>query len=424
MFGLGKHDLEDALLEAALVGDQVALKEILGRRVEAAAARARRQFSRHHEEVEEGDTALHLAARAGHEPAARLLLSVKVPVNAPNGSGATPLHVAAAEGREQIVRLLLNWKARVDAKDDRGRTPLHLACQEGREGTAQVLLDEGAERGARDADGNTPLHHAAGAGSLFLVKVLASRGANVNDVNHHERTPLHLAIVAADHSAAGRLLPNGRAQRESTARLVKLLLTLGAEPNAVDHVNETALDVMSYLEGDVEADPVAQTLLEAGGTWVRYRSRHPGRDWNPVSAAVRPDRSPRTTKPGQPRETPAPGESFEDPEKGPIVLGKNPVTIGRAPDCDVRYESRAVSRHHARIQHLGRGYLITDLGSHNGTIVDGERITAPHLLEPGEILRIGNDEFVFDGSRLVPRVEQLFDRRGHHAVRGSVCGKT
>jgi len=78
------------------------------------------------------------------------------------------------------------------------------------------------------------------------------------------------------------------------------------------------------------------------------------------------------------------GDEFKE-----VALGKGNLMIGRSKLCDIRLESNAVSRHHALIRYSPRGATIVDLGSTNGTTVDGYAIKE-HLLEPGETIVVGN----------------------------------
>jgi signal transduction histidine kinase len=64
---------------------------------------------------------------------------------------------------------------------------------------------------------------------------------------------------------------------------------------------------------------------------------------------------------------------------------------GRHPDCDVVLDSSAVSRQHARLV-VDRGtYYVEDLGSRNGTFVNGTAVSEPTVLELGDRLRLGPD---------------------------------
>jgi len=55
-------------------------------------------------------------------------------------------------------------------------------------------------------------------------------------------------------------------------------------------------------------------------------------------------------------------------------LRRDPVTLGRAADCDIVLLERQISRYHARIECDADGYVLRDLGSKNGTFVNGERV--------------------------------------------------
>src|SRR3954454_16786329 len=70
------------------------------------------------------------------------------------------------------------------------------------------------------------------------------------------------------------------------------------------------------------------------------------------------------------------------------------VTIGRAPDNTFTIDDEEVSRRHARVFRDGGGFVLEDLGSSNGTLVNGGRIGGPHRLGPGD--RIGVAGVVLD----------------------------
>jgi hypothetical protein len=70
------------------------------------------------------------------------------------------------------------------------------------------------------------------------------------------------------------------------------------------------------------------------------------------------------------------------------VLDRDVLTIGRGADCDITLPERQVSRHHARIERRNRGYLLIDLGSKNGTFVNGHEINQPHSLQDGDEIQI------------------------------------
>jgi hypothetical protein len=69
-------------------------------------------------------------------------------------------------------------------------------------------------------------------------------------------------------------------------------------------------------------------------------------------------------------------------------LAKPETTIGRWKDNDVIVDDRWVSRNHARICRQEERYVVEDLGSKNGTFVNGQRITGPVALVDGDVLQV------------------------------------
>ena len=81
------------------------------------------------------------------------------------------------------------------------------------------------------------------------------------------------------------------------------------------------------------------------------------------------------------RAGPNPGKTFS--------LSKNDIIIGRDINTDIVINSAEVSRRHARFRLEGGSYVIEDLGSTNGTFINGQRLTGRHLLRPGEAINLG-----------------------------------
>jgi hypothetical protein len=80
-----------------------------------------------------------------------------------------------------------------------------------------------------------------------------------------------------------------------------------------------------------------------------------------------------------------------------LALGNATLVIGRMPECDIPLSDANASRQHAEIRPRGNGWIVVDLGSTNGTKVNGSRITEHQLRENDEIM-IGTSRIVFETS--------------------------
>lgn len=69
-------------------------------------------------------------------------------------------------------------------------------------------------------------------------------------------------------------------------------------------------------------------------------------------------------------------------------VDRDNVIIGREEDCDIVLPSRQVSRNHARIRRSGGRHILEDLGSKNGTFVNGQELTEPYTLQDGDEIQI------------------------------------
>jgi pSer/pThr/pTyr-binding forkhead associated (FHA) protein len=72
-----------------------------------------------------------------------------------------------------------------------------------------------------------------------------------------------------------------------------------------------------------------------------------------------------------------------------LKLSHDEITIGRSRECVVLVHNIKASRKHAKIERTGGLYQVTDLGSGNGTKVNGEKISF-HTLEKGDEIRVGD----------------------------------
>ncbi len=81
-----------------------------------------------------------------------------------------------------------------------------------------------------------------------------------------------------------------------------------------------------------------------------------------------------------------------------VDLGEHTTSVGRLPECTITIDDGNVSREHARIKPGNRGYVVQDLGSTNGTLVNGQRITGTRTLSDGDIVSFGSTHVRFEAS--------------------------
>jgi hypothetical protein len=89
------------------------------------------------------------------------------------------------------------------------------------------------------------------------------------------------------------------------------------------------------------------------------------------------------------------------PELLPLTGGR--VTVGRAEDNDIVLPDRRVSAVHALLEQVGPRWCIRDLGSRNGTVLNGERLLGERVLEPGDEVLLGDSRLVFRAPKVPAR---------------------
>ena len=70
--------------------------------------------------------------------------------------------------------------------------------------------------------------------------------------------------------------------------------------------------------------------------------------------------------------------------------------LGRGTDCNLRLRSAAISRHHCLLRFRATEATLTDLGSSNGTFVNGKRIRSQTSLQSGDEIALGPYRFILD----------------------------
>jgi hypothetical protein len=79
-----------------------------------------------------------------------------------------------------------------------------------------------------------------------------------------------------------------------------------------------------------------------------------------------------------------------------LVVGPAGVTMGRSRQCDVMLDDPNISRTHAEIRARGGSWVLTDLGSTNGSRLNGRRVDGSEVLKPGDEIELGTSRITFE----------------------------
>jgi ankyrin repeat protein len=241
------------LIDAVKAGNREAIRALLKQRVDVNAPEA------------DGTTALHWAVRADDVESVQALLRAGATANVANRNGITPLSLAALNGTRAVVEALIEAGADVNALLPQGQTALMMAARGGHVDAVNVLLSRGADVKAREQVlGETPLIWAAAENHPGVIEALVGRGADVNGRSN----PLTFPREEYGDGKSARLtvLPKGNwvplmyAARQNATGAVKALAESGANLDATDPDNMTALNV-AIINANYDA---AALLLDLG----------------------------------------------------------------------------------------------------------------------------------------------------------------
>ncbi|KAL5092097.1 hypothetical protein Trisim1_001988 [Trichoderma cf. simile WF8] len=171
--------------------------------------------------------------------------------NFSDGDKQTALHIAAREGHDDIVSLLLEADAMLDEVDDHGQTPLTVAALAGKIAIVQTLLDAGADPLQKNAEEETIVAQVAykNCSSVYasIVDILINKGVDPNSVDYSRHTALHWAAAADKADVVECLLRHkarlvkdiqlwnplhhaARNSSDSGTKIANLLIEAGANP--------------------------------------------------------------------------------------------------------------------------------------------------------------------------------------------------
>jgi len=109
---------------------------------------------------------------------------------------------------------------------------------------------------------------------------------------------------------------------------------------------------------------------------------------------------------------PSDGDAFE------YSIEDDSVVIGRSSRCDLAVADRSLSRQHLRIYRSEDDWMVEDMGSRNGTRVNGMLISGPTAIKPGDIINASMSIFNFGGPPKVP-AQRSEDSEGQTVFRSA-----
>ncbi|KAK3172255.1 hypothetical protein OEA41_005575 [Lepraria neglecta] len=172
---------------------------------------------------QEGESALHAAARNNDVSVVEDLLSKDCCIEDFDSRGWTPLHIAAARGNLEVLRCLVAHTGKVDIAGEQmsNDTPLGLAAEYDKADAIEILACAGAIIEARNSCNNTPLMVAALEGCSGAVRKLVELGAEVN---------CHNSLESALFLLCGRTN-----KREARLEILQTMLDAGACPDGIEN---------------------------------------------------------------------------------------------------------------------------------------------------------------------------------------------
>jgi hypothetical protein len=149
---------------------------------------------------------------------------------------------------------------------------------------------------------------------------------------------------------------------------------------------------------DIE-DALVSELAEAAREYAREEGYH---FMGPVTVTLAVDNNLRSGRFGivsqLKQATAGPGMgSLVLPSGQRVDLGST-VTVGRLPECTISVNDSNISRRHAEIRAGSSAFVVVDLGSTNGTLVNGVKIDGEHRLADGDIISFGSTHVRFEAS--------------------------
>lgn len=179
--------------------------------------------------------------------------------------------------------------------------------------------------------------------------------------------------------------------------------------NVLDSLSEGEFEVVATFEPFSVPEAPASPASLRGAT--NYAPVRPPRESSLPTRITKPAAQP--APPVQPAPQQAPAPRLNMPVSSPAAgaprffleiegrmhpVDRLPFVLGRGSDADLRLDDKGVSRRHLQLSMQGGAVVASDMGSTNGTLINGVPLRAPVVLANGSLLRMGNTRIIFHSS--------------------------
>ena len=187
--------------------------------------------------------------------------------------------------------------------------------------------------------------------------------------------------------------------------------------NVLDSLSEGEFEVVATFEPFSVPEAPASPSLRGATNYAPVRppreSSLPTRITKPAAQPAQPAHPAHPAQPAQPAQPQAPVGRPSMPVPPPAAAAPRffleiegrmhpvnhlPFVLGRGSDADFRLDDKGVSRRHLQLSMQGGAVVASDMGSTNGTLINGAPLRAPVVLANGSLLRMGNTRIIFHSS--------------------------
>ena len=178
--------------------------------------------------------------------------------------------------------------------------------------------------------------------------------------------------------------------------------------NVLDSLSEGEFEVVTTFEPFSVPEAPASPSLRGATNYAPVRppreSSLPTRITKPAAQPPQPPQPAQLQtpvgRPSMPVPPPAAGipRFFLEIEGRMHPVDRLPFVLGRGSDADLRLDDKGVSRRHLQLSMQGGAVVASDMGSTNGTLINGAPLRAPVMLANGSLLRMGNTRIIFHSS--------------------------